>query len=74
MPISVRTLQLNTEGLIKLLGGTPDDRLRFWEILKGLTTPVQAKLLTKQAATLAASLKQAQVDVKGLNKSMKNIG
>ena len=32
------SLQRNTGALIKLLGGGDDDELRFWEILKGITT------------------------------------
>lgn len=69
--INVRPLQLNVEGLLKLLGGTPDDRLRFWEILKGITTPAQAVLINKRVGALASSLKQAQVKAQALSKSIK---
>jgi hypothetical protein len=72
--INVRPLQLNTEGLLKLLGGTPDDRLRFWEILKGLTTPVQAVRINKQIGALASSIQQAQVKAKTLGKSIQTAG
>lgn len=40
----IEALQLNMEGLLKLLGGTEDDRERFFEIMKGLTTPAQIRL------------------------------
>jgi hypothetical protein len=72
--ITVRALQLNLEGLLKLLGGTPDDRLRFWEILKGITTPAQAVLINKQIAKVAASVKTAQVNAQALSKSVKTAG
>jgi hypothetical protein len=72
--INVKPLQLNTEGLLKLLGGTPDDRLRFWEILKGITTPAQAVLIDKQIGALATSIKQAQVKAQALGKSIKTAG
>jgi hypothetical protein len=72
--ISVRALQLNIEGLLKLLGGTPDDRLRFWEILKGITTQAQAVLINKQIAKLATSVKTAQVNAQALSKSVKTAG
>jgi hypothetical protein len=44
----VRAVQLNIEGLLKLLGGTEDERLRFWEIIKGITTPAQFRVATRQ--------------------------
>lgn len=68
--LNVKPLQLNTEGLLKLLGGTPDDRLRFWEIFKGITTPRQAVLINKQLGALASSVKQAQVKARALNKAV----
>lgn len=40
----IHALELNLEGLLKLLGGTEDERERFIEIIKGLTTPVQIRL------------------------------
>jgi hypothetical protein len=40
----IHALELNLEGLLKLLGGTEDERERFWEIMKGLTTPQQIRL------------------------------
>ena len=37
----VTNLQLSIEGLLKLLGKDPK---RFWEILKGITTPAEAAI------------------------------
>ena len=64
--VNVRALQLNVEGLFKLLGGTADDRLRFWEILKGITTPREAILVNAQIDSMAATVKQLQLDAKTL--------
>ena len=47
-PLKVSAVQRDLESLLKLLGGTPDERLRFWEIVKGITTPAQFRLATKQ--------------------------
>jgi hypothetical protein len=44
----VRAVQLNLEGLLKLLGGTAEERLRFWEIIKGITTPAQFRISARQ--------------------------
>jgi len=64
--VSVRALQLNLEGLFKLLGGTEDDRQRFWERLKGITTPREAILVNAQIDSLAVTVKQVQIQAKGL--------
>lgn len=37
----VMSLQFNTAGLFSLLGGDDDDRQRFLEIWKGITTPAE---------------------------------
>jgi len=62
----VRALQLNIEGLLKLLGGTAAQRERFWEIFKGITTPRETVLINSQVATLAAAAKSLQAGVKTL--------
>jgi hypothetical protein len=59
-PLRVSAAQRDIESLIRLLGGTPDERLRFWEIVKGITTPVQFRAATKQLEriqTQAAGIK-----------------
>lgn len=38
-------LQLRLDELIKLLGGTAEDRKRYWEIVLGITTPAEFKLV-----------------------------
>jgi hypothetical protein len=61
-----RALQLNLEGLIKLIGGTADERLRFWEILKGITTPAENKMLAQQVQSLQNRVNQVTAEVKVL--------
>jgi uncharacterized protein YdgA (DUF945 family) len=72
--INVRALQLSTEGLLKLLGGTPAERERYWEILKGITSLADVLVVNKQIGELQASLKQANINATALQKSMKNAG
>ena len=55
----VERVALNLEGLLKLLGGTPDERERFWEIVRGITTPVQYKLVNAALTSVQTELKSA---------------
>jgi len=64
--LTTRALRLNVEGLFKLLGGTPDERERFWEILKGITTPAEYQLVSQQIDTLQGLVNQVQVRAKQL--------
>ena len=61
-----RALQLNLEGLFKLLGGTSEERLRFWEIVKGITTPAQFRVVSKQIKTMEGQVKQVAQGAKVL--------
>lgn len=72
--LKTKALQLNIEGLLRLLGGSSSDRNRFFEIFKGITTPVEARLLNTQFASLAATLKQVEVDTKALKDAAQQIG
>jgi hypothetical protein len=64
--LKVGAVQRDLESLIKLLGGTPDERLRFWEIIKGITTPAQFKLASKQ-------LEKIQAQVGGMKELAKDL-
>lgn len=66
-PLKVSAAQRDLESLIKLLGGTPDERLRFWEIVKGITTPAQFRAATRQIEriqTQVATIKDVAKDLK----------
>ncbi len=69
----VRAVQLNTAGLLKLLGGTDDDKWRFWEILKGITTPVQLRLVENQLDGMRSLVAQAQASAKTIEKTARAI-
>ena len=73
MPPKTRALQLNIEGLIKLLGGTPEERARFWEIFKGITTPREDRLISSQINSLATAVKQIELGTKGLKATAQQI-
>lgn len=68
-----RAVQLNTEGLFKLLGGSSSDRQRFWEIFKGITTPVELRLINSQLDQLAASVKAVEAQTKALKATAQSI-
>ena len=69
----VQALQRDTAALFKLLGGDEDDRLRFWEILKGITTPAVFRLVEHQLDTMQGLVKQVQMNAKALEKAAKEI-
>lgn len=72
-PKKSRAVQLNMEGLFKLLGGSSDDRLRFWEIFKGITTPVEIKLINSHLDNIAAQTKALQASTKSLQATAQQI-
>ena len=72
-PKKIRALQLNLEGLFKLLGGSTIDRERFWEIIKGITTPVELRMVNAQIDALAAQAKGIQTGAKALQGSAQQI-
>lgn len=59
-PIKTIAAQRSLESLLKLLGGTAEERLRFWEILKGITTPAQWKAATNQITKIQTQLEKTQ--------------
>jgi len=59
--------------LLKLLGGSPDDRLRFWEILKGITTPAVQRLLEAQLEAAAAQVQAVHGVVNALHTNAKDL-
>ncbi len=69
LKVKITRLQKDTAGLLKLLGGSDDDRLRFWEIIKGITTPAVFRLVELQV-----DVAQVQLDLtmKGLEMLEKN--
>jgi hypothetical protein len=76
MPLKVKvdSLARNTESLFKLLGGNQDDRLRFWEILKGITTPAVQRLVEAQIDATAAQVHSVQAVVNALHVNAKELG
>ena len=69
----VQGLQRSTESLFKLLGGDADDRLRFWEIFKGITTPVELRLVDQQLTVLQDMVSSAAAATKELGQTAKTI-
>lgn len=70
----VEALQLNVEGLLKLLGGDSDDRLRFWEIIKGITTPAEFQLVDHELDVMQNLVRQVQASVNVTEQAAREIG
>jgi hypothetical protein len=63
----VEAVALNMEGLLKLLGGSSDDRDRFWGIIKGITTPAQYRLTNAALVAVQTQLKSAHDVLSGVH-------
>jgi hypothetical protein len=74
LKLKVTSLQQDTEALLKLLGGNEADRERFWEIIKGITTPAVARLLEHQIDILDHQVKLATQTVQHLENNAKELG
>ena len=72
-PKKVRAVQLNLEGLLRLLGGTEAERERFWEIQKGITSRFEVKIINAQLDGMAAQTKALQTSTKSLKDSAQEI-
>ena len=53
-------IELNVKGLLSLLGGNQDDRARYWEIVKGVTTPAEYRLVESALFAAERQLNGAQ--------------
>ena len=63
----VDALQTNVAGLFKLLGShDPDERLRFGEILKGITSVATFTLVEQELTTLNALVSHVEASTKTL--------
>ena len=72
--VNVRALQLSVEGLFKLLGGSENDRQKFFERLKGITTPREAVLVNAQINALAGSVNGVKDAAKALQGAARQQG
>jgi hypothetical protein len=70
---SIRKAELSVEGLFKLLGGTPSQRARFWEILKGITTPAEYRLANSAIKGLATQVDAVRVSLQEVQKAAREV-
>jgi hypothetical protein len=66
-----KAVQLSLAGILKLYG---NNGLRLWEILKGITTPAEFRLVSNQLNAIQATAKQLQQQTKALGSAAKQIG
>jgi hypothetical protein len=66
---AIRKAELSVEGLFKLLGGTADQRLRFWEIIKGITTPAEHRLTNSAIRSIASQVDAVAANLKEIQKA-----
>ncbi len=61
------------EALLKLLGGSADERLRFWEIVKGITTPAEYRLANGVLRNIASSVDALQKNLGEIQKAAREV-
>jgi hypothetical protein len=70
----VDALQLNAEGLFKLLGSSdPEKRLEFWERLKGITTRVDLQLVEHELTVMNTLVTEVHSGARTLLETAKEI-
>jgi len=69
----VKALQLNLEGLFRLAGGSAEDKQRFLEMIIGITTPIEVRLINGQVSAMAAHAKAIQAGAKALQTTAQQI-
>ena len=70
----IEPLALNIEGLLRLLGGTPAERQRYWEILKGITTPAEFRLIESQLELATQLVNVTHASIAAIQTNARAIG
>ena len=66
----ITALQYNVGALYSLLGGSSEERQRFFEIHKGITTPAVFERLAKELEQINDQVVQTQASVQSVLKSV----
>ena len=74
LKVKITNLQQDTASILKLLGGPEDDRLRFWEIMKGITTPAVMRVVETQVDALQQQVKSVHHVLKTLETNARELG
>src|SRR5882672_3742016 len=71
LQVQVKAVQMDLEGLLKLLGGTADQREKFWEIIKGITSRQVVTVLETNLAHMASNLQATTISLKTIESNAK---
>lgn len=74
LQVQVKAAQMDFEGLLKLLGGTPEQREKFWEIVKGITSRQVVTILEANLAHMSSSLQATANSLKTIETNAKQLG
>jgi hypothetical protein len=66
---NIHAVELSIEQLLKLLGGTPDQRERFWETAKGITTPREERLTNGALKAVHSELTAVHENLAAVNQA-----
>ena len=73
LKVKVGAVRRDLEALLKLLGGSADDRERFWEIILGITTPAVFRLVEADLENISATIKATTNSLKTLQTNAKGL-
>ena len=63
----IHGVELGFEGLLKLLGGTSEERERFWERFKGITTPAEARLVESSLVAVEHQFNTLRINLQAVH-------
>lgn len=73
LEVHVKAVEDDLEAILKLLGGTSEERFRALEILKGITSRAVVKVVAVQLDAVAQSLKSVHIALKTLTENHKEL-
>jgi hypothetical protein len=63
----IHGVELGFDSLLKLLGGTPEQRERFWERFKGITTPAEAQLVESSLVAVEHQFNSLRINLQAIH-------
>ena len=70
---AIRRAELSVQSLFGLLGGTSVERQRFWEIVRGITTPAEYRLANGAIRSIASQLDAVSANLKEIEKAARQV-
>lgn len=70
----IQSVELSFEGLLKLLGGSSEQRQRFFEIFKKITTPAEHQIVESSLVAIGEQVHTMTKSLQALHNAAREIG